>query len=142
MSRSMEQGLTRIVSVIEAAVSVALVVLGALSLVSLGVQIWQVIVEGPVLSRAEFTAVISTVLEVFILIELFRIAVAYMMHRNVIPTVMEAALVAVARKFVIFEPKDGFLPEAAGLAALIIAIAVSWWLLKRSNACELDGHGT
>lgn len=138
----MEQGLTRIVSIIEIAVSVALVALGILSLVSLVVQIWEVAVHGPVLTRAEFTAVISTVLEVFILIELFRIAVAYMMHRNVIPTVMEAALVAVARKFVIFEPKDGFLAEAVGLAALIIAIAVSWWLLKRSNACELDEHGT
>lgn len=133
-----EKYLNRIVFVIEVIVSAALVILSVLALISLGVQIVDITIDGLSLSRTEFTLVISTVLEVFILIELFRIAIAYMMHRNVIPTVMEAALVAVARKFVIFEPKDGILPSAAALAALLLAIAISWWLLKKSNACELD----
>ncbi len=133
-----ESYLNKIVFGIEVIVSAALVVLSALALVSLAIDIVEVSIDGVSLSRDEFTMVISTVLEVFILIELFRIAIAYMMHRNVIPTVMEAALVAVARKFVIFEPKDGILPGAAALAALLLAIAMSWWLLKQSNVCELE----
>jgi uncharacterized membrane protein (DUF373 family) len=88
---------------------------------------------GFTIDRTEFTFIISTALEVFIVIELFRIALAYMNHRNVIPTVLEAALVAVARKFVVFEPKDAFLESALGLSALLLAIAVSWWLLKRAD---------
>lgn len=135
-----EKYLNQIVFVIEIIVSAALVILSGLALISLGIQIVDITVDGFALARDEFTLVISTVLEVFILVELFRIAIAYMMHRNVIPTVMEAALVAVARKFVIFEPKDGILPSAAALAALLLAIAVSWWLLKQSNACEMDAH--
>jgi uncharacterized membrane protein (DUF373 family) len=116
------------------------VILSVLALYSVGAEIVRAVAGDIALSRDEFTTVISTVLEVFILVELIRIAVAYMMHRNVIPTVMEAALVAVARKFVIFEPKDGILPSAAGLAALLLAIALSWWLLKQSNVCEIDAH--
>lgn len=135
-----EKYLNTIAFVIELIVSVALVVLSVLALYSVGAEIVRAVAGDVALSRDEFTTVISTVLEVFILVELIRIAVAYMMHRNVIPTVMEAALVAVARKFVIFEPKDGILPSAAGLAALLLAIALSWWLLKQSNVCEIDAH--
>ena len=135
-----EKYLNAIAFVIELVVSVALVILSVLALYSVGAEIVRAVAGDIALSRDEFTTVISTVLEVFILVELIRIAVAYMMHRNVIPTVMEAALVAVARKFVIFEPKDGILPSAAGLAALLLAIALSWWLLKQSNVCEIDAH--
>jgi uncharacterized membrane protein (DUF373 family) len=140
LESTVERYLNRVVYVIEVIVSVALVVLSALALLALGNAIFLVATDGIAFARDDFTLVISTVLEVFILVELFRIAIAYMMHRNVIPTVMEAALVAVARKFVIFEPKDGILPSALGLSALLIAIAVSWWLLKQSNACEMDAH--
>ncbi len=89
--------------------------------------------------REEFTRVISTALERFIVIELFRIALAYMNHSNVIPAVLEAALVAVARKFVVFEPKEDYLATALGLAALLLAICISWWLLKKSEAGDTTG---
>ena len=76
-------------------------------------------------------------LQVFILVELFRIAIAYMKHENVIPTVLEAALVAVARKFVVFEGTSGleYVLAAVGLSALLLAVAISWWLLTKSRAC-------
>ncbi len=66
------------------------------------------------LTTVQFNKLIGLVLEVFILVELFRIAVAYMKHENVIPTVLEAALVAVARKFVVFEGADELLPARRG----------------------------
>jgi uncharacterized membrane protein (DUF373 family) len=98
---------------------------------------YHVAVSGYTLTRAQFNAIIGTILEVFILVELFRIAIAYMNHENVIPTVLEAALVAIARKFVVFEGKEDYLQTALGMSALLLAVAVSWWLLARSNACEL-----
>jgi uncharacterized membrane protein (DUF373 family) len=133
-----EKNLNRFVSVLEIAVSAALVIVAAMLVVSLTMQFATVIVDGFEFGREEFTRLISTALEVFIVIELFRIALAYMNHTNVIPTVFEAALVAVARKFVVFEPKESFLQEALGLAALLLAIGVSWWLLKQTNVCDLD----
>jgi len=113
-------------------------VVAGLLVVTLGMQLLESVTNGLQFGRDEFTAVVSTALEVFIVIELFRIALAYMNHRNVIPTVLEAALVAVARKFVVFEPKEGYLETALGLAALLLAIAISWWLLRKSEVLDSE----
>jgi uncharacterized membrane protein (DUF373 family) len=122
---------------IEVLVSVALVVLAGGVLLSLGVEMWGVASAGQTLTTQVFNRLVGIILEVFILVELFRIAIAYMKHENVIPTVLEAALVAVARKFVVYEGGENYLQTTVGLSALLLAVAVSWWMLARSNACEL-----
>ena len=131
------KGMHNATLVIEVLVSLVLVLIAGAVLVSLAAEVWKVALDGVILTSAQFNMLIGLILEVFILIELFRIAVAYMKHENVIPTVLEAALVAVARKFVVFEGSDEYLVHAGGLAALLLAVAISWWLLARSNACEL-----
>lgn len=133
-----EKALNRFVSALEIAVAAALVVIATLLVATLAIELSGIVTSDLIMDRTEFTRIISTALEVFIVIELFRIALAYMRHINVIPTVFEAALVAVARKFVVFEPKEDYLQTALGLAALLVAIGISWWLLKQSNACEMD----
>ncbi len=122
---------------IEVLVSVALVVLAGGILISLGVEMFTTATSATALHSTDFNRIVGLVLEVFILVELFRIAIAYMKHENVIPTVLEAALVAVARKFVVFEGSKDYFMTSLGMAALLIAVAVSWWMLARSNACEL-----
>lgn len=122
---------------IEVLVSVALVVLAGGILISLGVEMYSTAMSATALHSTDFNRIVGLVLEVFILVELFRIAIAYMKHENVIPTVLEAALVAVARKFVVFEGSKDHFMTSLGMAALLIAVAVSWWMLARSNACEL-----
>ncbi|MBW6468869.1 MAG: phosphate-starvation-inducible PsiE family protein [Coriobacteriia bacterium] len=136
-----EKALNKFVLGLEIAVSAALVVIAALLVVTLAVELTGIVTGGLTMDRSEFTRIISTALEVFIVIELFRIALAYMKHSNVIPTVFEAALVAVARKFVVFEPKEDYLQTALALAALLLAIGISWWLFKKSQARELDEIG-
>jgi uncharacterized membrane protein (DUF373 family) len=131
------KGMHNATLVIEVLVSLVLVLIAGAVLVSLAAEVWNVVLDGVILTSAQFNMLIGLILEVFILIELFWIAVAYMKHENVIPTVLEAALVAVARKFVVFEGSDDYLVHAGGLAALLLAVAISWWLLARSNACEL-----
>lgn len=126
--------LEKIVYAIEVAVAVILVILTGLSLFTLILSIISVIQGGGMFGRELYVSTISIVLEVFILVELFRIALAYMNHENVIPTVMEAAIVAVARKIVIFEPKGDVLDFALGLSALMLVIATSWYLLAKSKA--------
>ena len=124
--------------VIEILVAIALVALAAGALVALFLQMYHIAITGIELTPSEFNVIIGTILEIFILIELFRIAISYMRHENVIPTVLEAALVAVARKFVVFEATPQYLQTAIGLSALLLAVAISWWFLSKSNACELD----
>jgi uncharacterized membrane protein (DUF373 family) len=121
---------------IEVLVALALVALAVMTLFALFYELLHISRSGIVLVTAEFNQIISTVLEVFILVELFRIAVAYMRHEHVIPTVLEAALVAVARKFVVLEPGKDFIQLALGLSALLLAVAISWWLISHSGALE------
>jgi len=123
---------------IEFFVSAVLIVLSLAAAWTLVTDVYNLATSGFIMRTPEFNAIIGTVLEIFILVELFRIAMAYMQHRNVIPTVLEAALVAVARKFVVFEGATNYLQYALGLSALLLAVAVSWWLLDRANACELN----
>ncbi len=138
--------LERTVNYLEVAMAGILVVITALTVGGLIIEIARTTaatVPGlEAVSRAEFTRIISHVLEVFIVIELFRIAVAYMTHQNVIPTVLEAALVAIARKFVVFEPalKGNPFWDAAGLSLLLLSVGVAWWLLSRAHACELPSE--
>ena len=101
-------------------------------------QLYEIAQNGMGLTHSDYLLLIGTVLEVFIIVELFRIAVAYMKHQNVIPTVLEAALVAVARKFVVFESADNYLEYALGLSALLLAVAVGWYLLEKSDVCRLQ----
>jgi uncharacterized membrane protein (DUF373 family) len=123
---------------IEVLVAIALVVLAGMTLFALFYELLHVSTSGVVLVTAEFNKIISTVLEIFILVELFRIAVAYMRHEHVIPTVLEAALVAVARKFVVLEPGKDFIQLALGLSALLLAVAISWYLIAHSGKLEAD----
>lgn len=125
------------VTAVEIIVSVGLVVMALGAAIELAIEIFHYATNGVALTTAEFNALIGTVLEVFIIVELFRIADAYMRHQNVIPTVLEAALVAVARKFVVFESAENYLYHALALTSLLLAVAISWWFLHRSHVCEL-----
>ena len=131
----MEKILEKVVYIIEFVVAGILVILAAMSLYALGATVFANLTGGELFERELFIKTVSIVLEVFILVELFRIALAYMHHKNVVPTVLEAALVAIARKFVMFEPSTGLesLMYAGALALLLMVVSLSWYLLVRSK---------
>lgn len=131
--------LNRVVVYIEGAVTVLLVVLAALGVVDVVLEMAAITRADGFMTPEGITKTIDTVLVVFIVIELIRIAVSYMQHKNVIGTVLEAGLVAVVRKLVIFESGDGMLEKAIALAVLILAVGITWYLLQRANLCEPHG---
>jgi uncharacterized membrane protein (DUF373 family) len=90
-------------------------------------------------SAPHVIAMISDLLLAFIAIELLRIAVAYIRRVNVMPTVIEAGLVALIRQVVLFHPKDDVLSAAGGLALLVLSLGILWYLLARSGA--MGRHG-
>ena len=126
-------GLDVTVIVVEVLVAFALVILSVGMLVSLALEMLTVANTGFPISHDEFNTLINGILGIFILVELFRIAIAYLKHENVIPTVLEAALVAIARKFVVYEGGDNFLQTAVGMSALLVAVALSSLLLAKAR---------
>lgn len=134
------ENLNRIVVYIEAAVTALLVLLAALGVVDIVIKMLEVTRADGFMTPEGITRTIDTVLIVFIVIELIRIAVAYMQHKNVIGTVLEAGLVAVVRKLVIFESTDHMLEKAVALSVLILAVGITWYLLRKGQLCDADGH--
>ncbi|MGB4593183.1 MAG: phosphate-starvation-inducible PsiE family protein [Coriobacteriia bacterium] len=130
---------------LERAIAALLVVIAVLGAVDLVVELYNAVADRGYLTPDSILRVLDSVLVVFIVVELFNIAVAYMNRRNVIATVMEAGLVAVVRKLVIFESSGDalyVLMKAGALSILIVAIGLTWFLLRRADVCENPTHAT
>lgn len=126
---------------IEGFVAVALVGLAAWGAVSLVTEMVALFRTGPRFQLENYVAVLDVALVIFIIVELFRIAVAYLRHEDVIPTVLEAGLVAVARKLVTFDTHaaaSAVLMKAAGLGLLLLAVGLTWYLLAKRNPRLLE----
>lgn len=130
--------LNRAVVLIEGAVAALLLVLAVLGVIDILITMFEAASAEGFITPEGITRTIDTVLVVFIVIELIRIAVAYMQHKNVIGTVLEAGLVAVVRKIVIFEGGSNALSDALALSALILAVGVAWYLLRRAGVSDCD----
>lgn len=130
--------LNRVVVYIEGAVTVLLVILAALGVVDIVLKMLEVTRADGFMTPEGIIRTIDTVLIVFIVIELIRIAVAYMQHKNVISVVLEAGLVAVVRKLVIFETGPDMLEKALALSVLILSVGITWYLLKRGMPREAE----
>ncbi len=52
-----------------------------------------------------------------------------------------AALVAVTRRSVVFEPQTDYLQHALAFTALLLAIGISWRLLTKSDVCDVREAG-
>jgi uncharacterized membrane protein (DUF373 family) len=78
--------------------------------------------------------VVKSVLDIFILIELFRITIAYVQHGDVIPTVLETALVVAAREVVVVEAGKDNPVGGAAVAFTLVAIGIAWYLLRKAQA--------
>lgn len=137
------QLLDRATIYIEGAVAGLLTVLAALGVVDVVIKMLEVSRADGFMTPEGIIRTIDTVLIVFIVIELIRIAIAYMHHRNVVGTVLEAGLVAVVRKLVIFESGEMVLQKAIAYALLIVAVGVAWSLLRRSGlpGTDVEDHG-
>lgn len=119
---------------IEWIVAASLVVLAALATWGIAVEFFSVGFTPQGLNG--YTTIIDGTLLVFVIAELFKIALAYIRHEGVIPTVMEAALVAVARKVVVLDahaPAQELLMRGGALGLLLLTIGLSWYLLTRAN---------
>jgi uncharacterized membrane protein (DUF373 family) len=134
--------LEKIVHYVETVVATLLVAMAVIGAVDVIIQMVRLFGADGIITPDGITRVLDTVLVVFIVVELFNIALAYLQRRNVIPIVLEAGLVAVVRKLVVFESGGAVLEKAAALAMLILAVGITWFLLRRAGVCPTGDAGT
>ncbi|MCX8007807.1 MAG: phosphate-starvation-inducible PsiE family protein [Coriobacteriia bacterium] len=136
----MTRVLHRLIHYVEYLVAMLLVVIAALGSVDLIVELVDAVSAKGYLTPDRILRVLDSVLVVFVVVELFSIALAYLERRNIVATVMEAGLVAVVRKLVVFETASDaqfVLLKSISLGILIVAIGLTWFLLRRSGVCEI-----
>ena len=82
----------------------------------------------------EMLEIFGLFLLVLIGIELLHSIKIYIVHREFhLETVLTVAMIAVARKIIVLEPKE--LPEGAilGIATLVLALALGYYVMRRSR---------
>lgn len=77
---------------------------------------------------------LGDVLAVLIAIEIF-LNVVFYLHKDSINVtlVLATALTAIARKVIVFDYKTAEPMLLAAIAAVILAVGISYWLIKRNN---------
>ncbi|MFA5867110.1 MAG: phosphate-starvation-inducible PsiE family protein [Actinomycetota bacterium] len=116
-----------VAEVLIAGIMLILIILGVAYLV---VSLVASFGEGFVFDHDRLIKLLDIALIVFIIIELFRITLAYITGERVMPTVIEAAFVAVGRKIVLYEFKSDGLYGALSLAALLAVVAAAHYLTR------------
>lgn len=138
----MSTALDKVVHWVEMVVAALLVAMAVIGTVDVIIQMVRLFSAEGFLTPEGITRVLDTVLVVFIVVELFNIALAYLQRRNVVPIVLEAGLVAVVRKLVVFESSAAVLEKSAALAMLILAVGVTWFLLRKAGVCPAESAET
>jgi len=147
--------MTRILAMFERAIVIALLVLMMLAIVvstiELGVIFFQQLLEPPflLLDMKEMLEVFGFFLMVLIGLELLETIKAYLQQDEVhVEIVFLVAMVAVARKVIILEYKDMSPDLLYGMSAIIISLAVGYFLVKRAlarpakSACPEKGESS
>ena len=137
----MEALLTKVQKLIAVALSVLLVVVVTLSTVHLGFLIAEEIWTPPrfLIPVQGLLEIFSFFLLVLIGVELLETLKAYV-RKDVIHVrlVLEVALIAMARKVIILEPNSVTALTLFGMAALISALGLAFYLERKAHREQLD----
>lgn len=121
-----------------------LLALFLIGLIDLGLGLFQLIVTGEFTDPVAVVSLIDTVLLLLIILEVHRTLIAYAADDPVLPIIVSAAIIAVARQIISFRVDEfgttrNALPAALGLAALLLALvlvflAVRWDTMKEGES--------
>ena len=121
----------------EIMIAVILAILVLLGVVYLFSSLWNALGEGVLINGKRLIELLDIALIVFISIELFRITLAYITGQHVLPTVVEAAFVAIGRKIVLYEYKVEGIYGALALAALLIGVTAAHFFTHKKEPTSI-----
>ncbi|MCC5843793.1 MAG: phosphate-starvation-inducible PsiE family protein [Verrucomicrobia bacterium] len=113
-----------------------MMVVVAQSLVELILVLWKDMLAGPVnvLQNQEMLTVLGFFMMVLIALELLETIKNYLTENAIhVEVVLLVAMIAVARKVIILDMKELQPLTLFGIAALILSLAGSYWLLKKTE---------
>jgi uncharacterized membrane protein (DUF373 family) len=130
---------------LEMGAALFLVALFAIGVFDLGLSLYDLLVSGRFTDPDAVIDLIDTVLLLLIIVEVFQTVVAFSRNEPVIRIVINAALLAIARKVISYRPSeygsvdDAFL--AAGSFTLLLAVLIlAFFVIRRVDIDPLDQH--
>lgn len=113
-----------------------LLVLFLIGLIDLGLGLYLLLVTGEFTDPVAVVDLIDTVLLLLIVLEVHRTLVAYANQNPVLPIIVSAAIIAVARQVISFRVDEFATPDSAlsaalGLAALLLALVIVLVIVRR-----------
>lgn len=123
-----------LMDVLELATAAIMVALFAIGVFDLGLKLWTLVVEGTYTDPGKVIKVIDTALLLLIIVEIYRTVVAYIEDLNILPLVVNVALIAMARKIISFRTSkfaayDDALLAAAAYGLLMLVLVVTFYLV-------------
>jgi len=120
-----------------------LLALFLIGLFDLGLGLYGLIVTGEYTDPVAVVSLIDTVLLLLIVLEVHRTLIAYAADDPVLPIVVSAAIIAVARQVISFridefESTENILPAALGLAALLLGLVIVFIAVRWDTAKERE----
>ncbi|WP_192918450.1 phosphate-starvation-inducible PsiE family protein [Salinigranum salinum] len=133
----------RIMRWLEMGAAYFLVALFAIGVFDLGLSLYQLLVSGRFTDPDAVIDLIDTVLLLLIIVEVFQTVVAFSRNEPVIRIVINAALIAIARKVISYRPgeyqniEEAFV--AAGSFTLLLAVLVfAFFVIRRVDIEPLE----
>ena len=138
----------RILRFVEYIASIVLIGLFAIGVFDLIIEIYELMRSGSILNPESVINLIDTVLLLFIIVELHKTVVAYATEKGlnkVVTIVVYTAIIAVARKFIIFRTGEYQSVEQALFAAgsyglIAVTLAILMYALNRFTTAENYGE--
>lgn len=122
--------MSQTITAAEILIAVVMLVIIFLGLGYLLVDLFKASSTGILLDQHEILALLDITLVLFIVVELFRITMAYLRGERVLATVMEAAFVAVGRKVILYDFKAQGIYGAIALTVLLAVLIAAHYLFR------------
>ncbi|ERG99663.1 MAG: putative membrane protein [Haloquadratum sp. J07HQX50] len=123
---------------LELTAALFLVILFAIGVFDLGLSLYQLVLSGNFTDPISVIGLIDTVLILLIIVEVFETVVASSRQEPVVRIVINAALIAVARKIISFRPgeyqtvENAFI-SSASLTILLLSLIIAFSAVRRTN---------
>lgn len=131
----------RFLRVFEVAAAYILVGLFGIGVFDLLLNIVALVHTGDITRTSAIVGLIDNILLLFIVVEIYQTVVAYARERSVVRIVIVAAVIAVARKIIVFQPTDYGVRSALFVAAgyaLLLAVLVGALYIVRVTSSETE----
>jgi len=118
---------------VTAVITIALFVIGVFDL---GLKIYDLLITGNFTQPDKVVKVIDTALLLLIIVEIYRTIIAYVEDLNILPIVLNVALIAMARKIISFragkyDTAMEALTTAGSYGALMLILVVAFYLTHK-----------